>query len=188
MSFLHFLRLVRFRNQKLGDVGIRPRRILAHVNCPPCACMGYHLVCLRGLPPCVQYGLPPSVRAWASSSILYGTSPHLNELISCVLPSSVPPRGTVQCTCYHLVCMHGLPSSCILPHNGACMQLRIIVKSHMYAFEKCYFPLGFFPERSYCIFIYALHIRDMIFSFSKAGSDVSITNLRLDACSSNEWG
>ena len=129
----------------------------------------YHLVCAHGL-----------------HTILYGASPHLNGLTSCVLPPCVPPRGTVQCTCYHLVCMHGLPSSCILPHHGACMQLRIIVKSHMYAFEKCYFPLGFFPERSYCIFIYALHIRDMIFSFSKAGSDVSITNLRLDACSSNE--
>ena len=177
MSFLHFLGLVRFRNQKLGDVGIRPRRILAHVNCLLCACMGYHLVCLRGLPPVCAHEL---------HTILYGASPHLNVLTSCVLPPSVPPRGTVQCTCYHLVCMHGLPSSCILPHNGACMQLRIIVKSHMYAFEKCYFPLGFFPERSYCIFIYALHIRDMIFSFSKAGSDVSITNLRLDACSSNE--
>ena len=177
MSFLHFLGLVRFRNQKLGDVGIRPRRILAHVNCLPCACMGYHLVCL--------HGLAPSVRAWASYSILYGTSPHLNGLISCVLPPSVPPRGTVQCTCYHLVCMHGLPSSYILPHHGACMRLRIIVKSHMYAIEKCYFLPGFFPERAYCIFIY-MHIQDMISSFSKASSDMSILNFEIG--SSKERG
>ena len=58
------------------------------------------------------------------------------------------------------------------------MQLRIIVKSHMYAFEKCYFPLGFFPECAYCIFIY-MHIQDMISSFAKAGSDVSITNFEI---------
>ena len=171
MSFLHFLGLVRFRNQKLGDVGIRPRRILAHVNCLLCACMGYHLVCLRGLPPVCAHEL---------HTILYGASPHLNGLTSCV-----PPRGTVQCTCYHLVCMHGLPSSCILPHNGACMQLRIIVKSHMYAIEKCYFLPGFFPECAYCIFIY-MHIQDMISSFSKASSDVSIINFEIG--SSKERG
>ena len=133
-------------------------------------------MCLHGLPPCML--------AWVTTqcarmgqylvfmhelhAILHGATPHLSVLISCVLPPCVPPRGTVQCTCYHLVCMHGLPSSCILPHHGACMQLRIIVKSHMYAIEKCYFLPGFFPECAYCIFIY-MHIQDMISSFAKAG-------------------